>query len=488
MVVNSLRLIVILLLFLTLNNIGFAAPQLLLFTDKVKSSLGRPIRAELYGLSLNTKITEVNLERLNVNFGVVTEYVINDTRDDRWPDKKIQILKLKLYPRRSGSIQIPSLSANNIVSKKQTIQITKGKTGEPTLYFSTQSPYNRQQVIVLVSVLSSEANSRLTIKERQTMNGVDSTPLHFKRFKNNNGTYRLQIGWGISALKSGELKLNFPPVEYSVSGVSRKQFYLPIRKIKVKPLPAYLPATIPVGKITVHSNLLPKYFLKTDSFSYWDIKISGQLNNAYSLPPILRQIKSSKQIQFLPSNTVRSANATEDNMVSTAHYSIPFKALKSGFLTLPDIKIQYFDPESGKIITFIHQIQSVFVLSVFWRSLIIIVCGLLLIFIFIKGRGHWQRLKLSKLYRKQALNLLQYNDSIKYIRQATQLLAEAERWPKNITVSQWAEFWQDKYKVDSRFENLINQLSSLLYSSDKDIDIKKISQQMLALVNNRIKR
>lgn len=488
MVVNNLRLTAILLLFITLNSISFATPQLLLFTDKVISSLGRPIRAELYGISLNTKITEVNLDRLSKNFGVVTDYVINDTRDDRWPDKKIQILKLKLYPRHSGLIQIPSLSTNNVISKIRTIQITKGKTGEPKVIFTEKSPYHRQQIVVHVSVLSSEANSRLAIKEGQTIKGVDSTPLHFKRIKNDNGTYRLQIGWAISALKSGTLKLNFPPIEYSVSGVSRKQFYLPIREIKVKPLPAYLPPTIPVGKITIRSNLLTKYFLQTDSLSYWDIKISGQLNNAYRLPPILRQIKSSKQTQFLPSNTVRSVKATEDNVVSTAHYSIPFKSLKSGFLTLPNIQLQYFDPGNGKIITFNHQVKSAFVLSIFWRNLIIIFFGLLLIFIFIKGRNCWQQIKFSKQKRGQALNLLLQNDNIENIRKVTQLLAEAEHWPTNTTVSQWAGFWKDKYKVDDSFENLISQLSSLLYCSEKNIDINKINQRMLALINNRIKR
>ena len=353
---------------------------------------------------------------------------------------------------------------------------------------STQSAYNREQIIVHVSVLSSEANSRLAIKEGQAITGIDSTPLHFKRFKNDNGTYRLQIGWAISAFKSGVLMLNFPPIEYSISGVSRKQFYLPIKKIKVKPLPIYLPATIPVGKITIQSNFLPKYLLQTDSYSYWDIKISGQINNTYRLPPILRQIKSSKQVHFLPSNTVRSVNVTENNLVSTAHYSIPFKPLKSGVLTLPEIQIQYFNPENGKIITFTQQIKSAFVLNLFWLSLMIILSGLLLIVIFIKGRDRWQQLKFSKQKRNQAINLLLQNKGIEPIRKATQLVAEAERWPTNMTVSQWAGFWQDNYKVDNDFENLINQLSSLFYSSEKNIDLEKISQRMLALVNNRIKR
>ncbi len=478
----------IFLLFFSLVNLSFAVPQLFLFTDKTESALGRPIRAELYGISLSSQITKVDIEGLNENFGVITDYVSNDTRDNRWPGKKIQILKLKLYPRRSGKVLIPSLSIKNISSNEKLLHIINDKTGEPELFFSTKTPYQRQQTIALLSVNTSEENSRLTVKEGQTIKNVDSTPLQFKRIKNTNGTYNLQIGWAISALKKGPLTLNFPPVEYSVSGVLRKKFYLPIKKISIKALPVYLPPTIPVGKITIHSKLPDKLLLKTDSLSYWNITISGKTNNTYNLPPVLRKIKDNQHIHFLPANTLRSVKVSKANLISVVEYSIPFKPLKNGSLTLPAIKIQYFNPENGKIITLIHKSTNKFVLSMFWQVLLLILGGLLLISLFIKARKHWQQLKYSKQKREEALYLLQKNKNIESIRKSIQLLAEAENWPTNTTISQWAKFWKSKYKVESSFEYLIEQLSSLLYSSKNNISKKNISQQILALVNNRVKR
>ncbi len=491
MVNISLKYLSILLISL-INNTCLAGKdidntQLMLFVDKSESILGRPIRAELYGISLKSKITNVKLNPLNNDFGVVADYVINDTSDKRWPGKSVQILKLKLYPRHIGKLIIPGLTINDAQSQKKTIHVKQGKISVPKATFSTISPYERQQLIIQVAFISTESSARLSVKGDTDIDGFENTALNFKRSKNTDGTYLLQIGWALSAIKSGALKLELPPVTYSISGVSRKRFYLPIKTLNIKALPSYLPPTIPVGKVTIKSVSVNRNILQTNSLSYWELSINGALNNAYNLPPVLRQIKSNKQVRFLPINSERSTKATDSTLFSTVNYSIPFKALQSGFVTLPKIEIQYFDPDDAKLKTIIHHSEDVFVLSVIWRSFLSLAIIFMLFYIGRKIYEVWQRYIYSHNKRAQAIEKLHDNNDIKETRESIILMAEAEYWPENTTISQWANLWKNKYQVSNSFEEFISELSSDLYSLNSNTKTTKLSKQLLNIVKNRKK-
>lgn len=231
--------------------------QLILYTDKSESVLGRPIRVDLYAVNLKTKISDINLSILKKDFGVVIDYAINDTIDKRWPNKKIQILKFKLYPRKTGSISIPSIASKNISSKEKIILVTKGETSLPVITLPKTPPYTQQQFIVHVEILSSNSTSRLSIDKKYEIDNFESIALPFERSKNKEGLYKLKIGWALTAITSGQHNIYLPPIEYSVSGVSRKKFFLTSTSINIKALPSYLPPTIPVGKVSIQS-LSPK--------------------------------------------------------------------------------------------------------------------------------------------------------------------------------------------------------------------------------------
>ena len=101
--------------------------KLVLIIEKTKSVLGRPIRADLYGINLETKISDINLSELKEHFGISIDYSINNTLDERWPNQNIQLLKFKIYPKNIGAIVIPNIKVENITSNKKTIYIRKRK-------------------------------------------------------------------------------------------------------------------------------------------------------------------------------------------------------------------------------------------------------------------------------------------------------------------------------------------------------------------------
>ena len=474
---------------LLLSNISLASPQLLLFSDKTESELGRPIRVELIAVSVKEKLSEINLEPLTEHFGVITDYFTADTQDSRWPKQTLQVLNLKLYPRQAGNIVIPSLSLGKFTSKETIVNVSSGENGTPQIKLSARSPYERQQFTVQVTVQSTQLSARLSISVNEKIKGFESTPLSFKRLKQKDGRYLLQIGWALSALNKNIQRIELPAIEYSVSGVLRKRFYLPVQEIKVKQLPAYLPPTIPVGKVLLSSKLSKTGLFKTDSIIYWHLQLKGNVGNSYQLPPVLRQIKSNDTIKFFPVNSKRSRIISEGNSTSTVTHIIPLKVLTSGAIKLPEINTQYFDPANGKLIKTTLATTSVFALSVFWQAFILIAVIIATVYLFKILFKTGQRIHYSKQQRKLALNLLQTNPKITEIRAALKLLAKAEYWTENMSLTQWSKSWSNKYKTDVTFNPLINNISQACYS-EGDIykeDLSGIVNEIINIIEKRNK-
>lgn len=467
-------------------NVAFSeTSKLLLFIEESNHILGRPIRAELYGIELKTKITDINLSRLNKDFGVVTDYSINDTRDKRWPNQSVQILKFKIYPRYIGKIIIPPLNINNLYTKKNEIVVNVGETGDPKISLSTNMPYERQQFILNISIKSDNSTSRLSIREDFKINGFESTALPFNRIKEENGTYINSIGWALTALKSGEQNIVLPPVEYSVSGVLRKQFYLQHNIINIKPLPSYIPPTLPIGKISLESQTPYTWLIQTDTLAYWEINIRGEVSNPYRLPAVLRQIRSNSHFQFLPVSSKHLNETSNNNLLSVSNHTIPFKALNSGFLKLPDLTIQYFDPIKGGIKQITYVSSRIFVLGLFWQ---IILGSFMLYLIYNLFNAIYRKtikLKTSNKKRTKALGYLQKIKNTKQMKESLQLIAEAEYWPKNMTISQWGDNWKKKYQVSDSFDDLMQKTSSFLYSLETNNDINELGLQLHSLIKNR---
>ena len=459
--------------------------KLFLFIEKSDYMLGRPIRAEIYGVALKTKISDINLSKLNKNFGVLTDYSVDDTRDKRWPNQSVQIIKFKLYPRYIGKITLPQLNINDLKTKKREINVNIGETGEPIISSSTNIPYERQQFIINISIKSDNATSRLSIKDDFNINGFESTSLPFSRIKEKDGTYTNIIGLALTSLKNGEKKIELPPIEYSVSGVLRKKFYLPHNIINIKALPSYVPPTLAVGEITLQNHLPNTWLIQTHTLVYWNINIRGKVSNAYRLPAILRQIRSNSDFKFLPVSSKHLSETSSDNLLSVTNHTIPFKALSSGLLKLPELTIQYFDPNTGEIKDIAYKSSRIFVLGLFWQ---VVLFTFILYFIYNVFSVIYKKaikLKISTQKRTKALGNLQEINNATQIKKSLQLIAEAEYWPKNLTISQWGNNWGKKYQVNDGFDDLIQKISSFCYSLESNNDISKLGLQLYNIIKNR---
>ncbi len=477
------------LVFITLfSSLCFPSPQLVLITDKTESEIGRPVRVEVYAIDIKHKLSKINLSPLYKDFGVETEYSTDGTTDTRWPNQSIQVLNLKIYPRRTGNLKIPALQLNKYISKENVLKINSGTSATvPEVLISDKTPYTRQQFILQFSLYSKHSSSRLTINESEKIAGFESNALKFKRIKQNDGRYLLTTGWVLSALNKESQSISLPPIEYSVSGVLRKKYYIPAQQVRIKNLPSYLPPTIPVGKISIHSQLSKKTLIRTGSVIYWQLQLVGNLSNPYRLPPVLRQVKSNEDIKIFPINSNREKIISSEDLISTVTHSIPLKTLRSGYVSLPGIQTQYFEPETGKIIKIQLAQQHVFAANLFIQLILYIIGILLVVLISNKLYKLWQQDNYCRQQRKNAIKILQGELNTHTIRQAINSLSKAEGWPDNISLTQWKIFWSEKYNTDSEFTTLLHNISKILYAKDKTVleDISVTANKLIRVIKNR---
>ncbi len=472
-----------------LPTFAVAAPQILLILDKTEIQLGHHIDAELYGINLEEKLINIDLRELEKKFGVIIEETTEETEDPRWPDQPVQLIQLKLYPRQVGTLTIPILSLAGIQSKSQPILVKPGihrsHSGDINIKrditISSTQAWERQQVVIEMKVTTTDTFVSLRSEEPKIPGfEVFSLPEKTEIIQRNGTEYTvLHIGWALFSLSAGQYNIDIPPIEYRKSGQTLRTYFLPQQDLNIKALPPYIPPTMPVGKISIASALKSDKLILPDTLNYWDIELTGRKVSPNWMPPVLRQINSNPEIRFFPTNTQRKQTAIKGTLQSQVLHHIPFKPVVSGRLNLPTLRVQYFDPDSGRIITTTHQPQNVVVLGMFWRVFIgSLVCLLLLWtgkslydkFCFIRKRSH---------LRQNAVGLIEKANTIIDIRKAMCILARAEGWPTNMTLRNWALHWRSHFNVNNDFDILMKQLSKASYSQEHSIDLDRFRAELL---------
>ena len=479
----------VLLLFLLLPISSMAAPQLFISLNKTDIQLGHVIDAELYGIDLQGRLVDIDLHDLKEVFGVTLEETADDVADPRWPDRSVQMLRLKLYPRQIGNLILPELSLEGAQSTPHTILVTPGikktRTGimdiRRALTISSTQPWERQQVLVEVDVITQDTFASLSAKTLR-IPGFEVFPIPpsvDKNTGNDAGQSVMRLGWVLSPLAAGQYHIDVPPVEYRESGLTERTYYFPKQTLNVKALPPYIPPTMPVGLIRIASRLNSSSLVFPNRLHYWDVTLTGNGVSPNWIPPLSRQIQSNNELQFFPASTERLSFADRDGLHSQVTYHIPFKPISNGRLNLPDLRIQYFDPESGRLDYASHRPQFALVMNTSLRILF----GVLL-FLMLCGAGIYLYRKIGLLRQRHRLRKTVVSDirqarSFIELRMALKPLAQAEGWPNNMTLQHFAQHCRTSRNMPDDVIALIDQLSQACYSNKANIDLNEYRAALL---------
>lgn len=459
------------------------APQLSLILNKTETQLGKPVRVEIAAVDAPQAITTLDLGPLRGAFGVVTEESISNVDDPRWPGHAVQLLRLRLYPRRSGALVLPVLQFGAAHSKAQPISVSEGSVGGQPINvvtrLSTSAPWERQQIVLQLEITTPDLFASLEAADTFKAPGFDIVPLARTNEQRQSGAAKvavLRLGWVLSAQTAGVHNIELPPIHYNLSGRAERTYYFSSTRVQVRALPPYIPPTLPVGKVSIDSNLSPAGLLAPGTLAYWTVTVDGETVTPRGLPPILRQVENNDRVRFLATHSERDMHVDADGAHSRVVHRIPFKPLASGRLALPELRLQYFDPDTGRLVRVQLLPPRPWVLSLLWRMVIGAVLCLLALWFCSRLYAFSRRALTLRRERNAALAAIQQASDARALRHALEAVAHAEGFPTNLSLREWTRHWRARYHTGPGLDDLMTRLSRACYgkptAKEDDTEIK----------------
>lgn len=455
------------LIWLAQPTTGFsAAPPFGLAVESSQVEYGKPLYIDLHTAYPQPPLEELDLSPMDRDFVVQTyENVDHET------DSGQQSWRIRLYPRRPGETLIPSLAFHGINTEPVRVIVTPSfdhKDNAPIRVSSEVSDtavWINQAVQVTMQV---ESGSRYAWLDTETaqQNDIEIVPVPFARHTRAlKGRQRTQhrIGWILHPQASGTTTIQLPPVKYKRDGTITHWFYPPEIELHVRALPAYVPPTIPVGRIELEASVPDQLFFVKRELAFLSLRITGEGPPGQYLPGLSRQLKSNQTVTFYPAQVRADDNSDQAGIRRDSVYQVPFAPKVMGLISLPSVRLQYFDPSTGKIQAQSRSLGKFIAISqwVVYVGVTGLLLGAIALLRF-TGRKLKQQLKVYQSYRT-ALHRIQQAETPEAVKSALMDIAGAEAWPTNLTLAVWLHYWVTRYPRMSSVSDSILRLQVWLY-------------------------
>ena len=363
----------------------------------------------------------------------------------------------------------------------------KGEMPGLTLQISSQQPWQREQVIVSLSLQTDDTFAHLEVAPFKQP-GFVIVPLDSPTLESND-SYTLQQNWAVFPLLSGKQQLTLPRVRYRPSRGRIKTLQSPTFSLRVKPLPVYIPPTMPVGQISLQSQWQASPVITPKQLYYWQLTIQATDVAPQTLPGITRQLVSGSALEFLPPQRQQKQITTDKGLGNEITYLIPLKAKKSGVFHLPAIEINYFDARQGKLQTarlappYLVVLNSILQWILALAGIAIVITLLLLL-----SQKARQKLSHYLKHREIVQSIAQATD-YKTLRESLNQLAVNQGWGENLTLAQIQQKWQKQSRHPDQIVRAIQALQVCQFSSEEmqqtKLDIRSIAGILVQAVTAR---
>lgn len=442
-----------------------------------------------YGRAFSVYLRSDNaalLERLDLA-PVDADFVIHRRGDIiRSGDSGRLSMRLRVYPRKPGPQTIPALAVDGATTDP--IKINVAPAIDPTDQSVVNVSYelNRQsmwlkQAITVVARVETRADIVDISAPAFDDSGFRSflLPLERKTITTNGKSRTVhRLGWTLYPLVSGSRELQLPAIQYRRDGVVTHRFFPPRYKINVKALPSYVPVTMPVGRIEIESGEIEKRLYLKSNLESLSFRVTADGLPGQYVSYLLEQLKSTDTVTLYPAEmrTVRDLNPVR--LSNRLDYRVPFVPKRAGRLKFPTLRLQYFDPESGKIVTKQRSVGTAFAVPqwLVWltATLLAFPTVVLLRYALAWLTGYWHRLRNYHV----ALLTLKNATTPADLRSALSAIAHAESWPDNITVSHWLNLWHDRFPAMTAPDQSLLKLQECIYGRRK-VDPNDIRTDLL---------
>lgn len=440
-------------------------------------------------------------------------------------DSDSERIKVTLYPLQSGLLKIKGQTAGRMVLPDIGIKVTpnpevsvrwfgprstENLTTNPT---NITSLYAHQQAVWRAEVQVKDAAHKVTYEQRApAINSsvttylqslpVDSQTTLFDGVKANQA--------GVPSAKTETLVASYEVKDWQDSVPQKVILHSPVVVVKnrsnrrwyffdkpssviLKPLPNFLPLTVPVGTINWQSEPTDKINTVGD-LHYWTWRLQGKgLTQAYMnsvAHQLVAQIGHNPQIEWLSDSQETSMDFTREGMLSTLSLRLPYRVTQAGLVVLPALQLRYFNPQSEILEVTLHPEATVLALPawIVWIGQWLLLMGLLLItFIaLLTIKQAWLNWRLQQVIQQVSSvdslwqGLVEWRQNQSY--QAWSIL----KWPQSVegkmasqdvskqsfaqqTLAHWSQWYVERFGESEEFFELLKELNFMLYAKQEQI-------------------
>jgi hypothetical protein len=449
---------------------GFAQPShLSVATDTNQVEYGRAFSVYL------RSDDAAMLERLDLT-PVDADFVVHRRGDiTRGRDSSHFSMRLRLYPRKPGPLVLPALAVNGTATKPLKINVTTAIDPKDQSVVNVSYELNRQSVWLKQAItVVARVETRADIVDVSAPAFDDSgfrsfvLPLVRKTITTNGKSRTVhRLGWTLYPLVTGSRELQLPAIQYRRDGIVTHRFFPPRYKISVNALPSYVPVTMPVGKVEIEPGEFEKRFYIKNNLESLSFRVTADGLPGQYVSYLLEQLKSTESISLYPAEMQTAQHLSPARLTNRLDYRVPFVPTRMGWMEFPTLRLQFFDPESGKIVTKQGDLGTAFAIPrwLAWLTAILLAFPTVVLLRYSLARlaQYWLRLR----NYQTALLILKNAKTPADLRSALSAIARAESWPDNITVSRWLNLWRDRFPAKAGPDQSLLKLQECLYGGRK---------------------
>jgi len=468
--VRGLIFLQFLLLLLMLLSVSTARSEsdssLRIIVDKTQLEMGKYLSIRIVYIG-NDVPDSINLQKWDKDFFVdrrgieTSEAIANQLQTTEY---------LRLYPRSAGNKVLYSLASGGAISSPVNIKVItsvrNGVNGTPQWQPLPESIWQGETIkISIIQDLMHPSNE--VIVDNVLFPGFTVQQLKPDYIKQNK-VEKLRLNWLISAQSPGYYQLDAGAI--TQRGRGRWRFYLPYSRIKIKPLAAYIPPTVPVGQLSMETGLFYK-----ENKAYWFVELKNKGQLAADIYGVATQLSKLTGLAIDLIILIIPESEPDMPFQTTHRYQLPVPDWTWGFTREAEIHVPYFDVREGKLKTVSQKLPAVWQIPKAGK----IVFFFLLLLVFL--------LALFVLYKgiKNILAWRHYRRLVKQTQTPLQLRQLLLTQGNFSTLEEWSKNDRSLKKL-TLAKNIAGQLNALCYArsgSVIELSLEEIKQLLIKLLS-----
>lgn len=295
------------------------------------------------------------------------------------------------------------LAGGGLYSEPQSIVIKAASAEDATISLAlspTQLTARVGEQLNILSKLSTTDSRVKTQVELPTVAGVEFQPLQQLKTANEISGIQLvehQLGWALTAKQAGQYEIELPPVMYRLHGRNIRRFYLPKLNLNIRPLPAYVPAHVPVGALTVNN-----YYAPLQSDSAWSVVVETDARLPYGLPVFRAELASISGVAIDQIIERIELEQGAEKILTRFHYRVPLPEILLG--EGREVRLNYYDLEKQRVEALVHRLPAAWKIPQWLATLVGLMIASIIFYLLFVGWRVWNEYHRKRTLRRQIMN------------------------------------------------------------------------------------